>query len=82
MSEIVISFQLFLAVEDGTGRLLCCMWHNQEREIDLVEATFGDLVTVMGRITTFREERQITISSLCILILRKLSSSVIYNANA
>ena len=35
--------------------------------MDLVEANFGDLVTVMGRISTFREERQMTISTLRIL---------------
>ncbi|CAB4026655.1 CST complex subunit STN1 [Paramuricea clavata] len=48
-------------VDDGTGCLSCCMWHNQNN--DLVEATFGDLVTVMGKISVFREERQITASS-------------------
>ena len=36
--------------------------------MDLVEANFGDLVTVMGKITTFREERQITVSRLRILV--------------
>ena len=37
--------------------------------MDLVEASFGDLVTVMGRISTFREERQMTISTLRILVV-------------
>ncbi|XP_028409616.1 CST complex subunit STN1-like [Dendronephthya gigantea] len=48
-------------VDDGTGFLPCCMWHDQSNGI---EADFGDLVTVMGRISTFREERQITLSKL------------------
>mgnify|MGYP002803539409 FL=1 len=50
-------------VDDGTGRISCCVWRDQNRETDLVEATFGDLVTMMGKISTFREERQITVSN-------------------
>ena len=45
------------------------MWHDRDNGMDLVEANFGDLVTVMGRISTFREERQMTISTLRILVV-------------
>jgi hypothetical protein len=68
----LLNFNFFLSVDDGTGCLSCCVWHNQNN--DLVEATFGDLVTVMGKISVFREERQITASSFCILQSKELSS--------
>ena len=73
MSGLVlfIHSRFFLLVDDGTGCVSCCVWRSQNREMDMVEATFGDIVRVVGKITKFREKRQITVSTFRILNLRK-----------
>jgi OB-fold nucleic acid binding domain. len=49
-------------VDDGTGVIGCCVWLNtNEFDERVFEYKHGDLVSVSGKLTIFREEREIVV---------------------
>lgn len=48
-------------VDDGSGTISCCKWHSQDLSTGQESYDLGQLVTVQGKISVFREQRQLTI---------------------
>jgi len=50
-------------VDDGSGTIPCCRWHSSDHSSDSAVGKFslGQLVTVQGKISVFREQRQLTV---------------------
>ncbi|CAH3188410.1 unnamed protein product [Porites evermanni] len=54
-------------VDDGSGTILCCKWHPAASDLKSTCSgnrelyNLGQLVTVQGKISTFREQRQLTV---------------------
>lgn len=59
---------LLLIVDDGSGTIACCRWHQSDRSVDNGKELYnlGQLVTVQGKISVFREQRQLTVDLICI----------------
>ena len=61
------------SVDDGTGAIKCSWWrgqtssHEQDQQQSEAAITLGNLVTVMGRISLFREQREIMVNTISIL---------------
>eukprot|EP00118_Oscarella_pearsei_P005160 m.23406 g.23406 ORF g.23406 m.23406 type:complete len:323 (+) comp28464_c0_seq2:34-1002(+) len=51
-------------LDDGTGICSCCLWLRDEEDFE--DLMLGQLVTVRGKITTYRGVRQLTTSSVYI----------------
>lgn len=51
-------------VDDGSGTISCCKWHSLDRSTSRGQETYelGQLVTVQGKISVFREQRQLIIN--------------------
>ena len=49
-------------VDDSTGVIQCYRWCDEEQQT--VHFSLGQLVMVIGRITVFRDERQIQIDTM------------------
>ena len=60
--DILINFYL---VDDGSGTIACCWWESAEKDRGEL-CNLGQLVTVQGTITVFREQRQLTVDKICI----------------
>jgi len=57
----------FCPVDDGSGTIACCCWHSSDPNEDGRESfDLGQLVTVQGKISVFREQRQLTVDQICI----------------
>lgn len=57
----------FYSVDDGSGTIACCCWHSSDPNEDRRESfNLGQLVTVQGKISVFREQRQLTVDQICI----------------
>ena len=53
---------LCYAVDDGSGVLSCCQWRRSEDADEGIHIpALGDLVSVLGRVEEFREERQLRV---------------------
>lgn len=50
-------------VDDGSGTIPCCRWRQSEESVDngQEQLNLGQLVTVQGKISVFREQRQLTV---------------------
>ena len=54
-------------VDDGSGVIPCCQWRKEEdSEEGLVIPQLGQLVSVYGRVSEYREERQVKVNAICI----------------
>lgn len=52
-------------VDDGSGTIACCCWHSSDPNEDRRESyNLGQLVTVQGKISVFREQRQLTVDQI------------------
>ncbi|KAK3752060.1 hypothetical protein QZH41_009162, partial [Actinostola sp. cb2023] len=49
-------------VDDGTGIIACCCWRNTIKD----SFTLGQSVTVQGKITEYRNQRQLTVNSISV----------------
>ena len=58
----------FITVDDGSGTIPCCRWRQSEESVDngQEQLNLGQLVTVQGKISVFREQRQLTVDLICI----------------
>ena len=57
----------FYPVDDGSGTIGCCCWHSSDPNEERRELyDLGQLVTVQGKISVFREQRQLTVDQICI----------------
>lgn len=57
----------FFLVDDGSATIACCCWHSSDPSEDRRESyDLGQLVTVQGKISVFREQRQLTVDQICI----------------
>ena len=75
-------------MDDGTGICSCCYWlrgDEEEEDNDTVKLKLGQLVTVRGKITVYRGQRQLTAAAVCILtcslylsLLREINCFVPY----
>lgn len=55
-------------VDDGRGVISCVQWRNHEDSDEgLYVPALGELVSVQGRISEYRGQRQIKITHICIL---------------
>ena len=53
-------------VDDGTAVISCVQWRkSDDSDQGIFVPTLGQLVSVFGKISEFREERQLTVSSIC-----------------
>ena len=53
-------------VDDGTAVISCVQWRkSDDSDQGIFIPTLGQLVSVFGKISEFREERQLTVSSIC-----------------
>ncbi|EDO46763.1 predicted protein [Nematostella vectensis] len=50
-----------LPVDDGSGSIDCCQWQKDDPDEDRITLELGELICVQGKITAFREKRQITV---------------------
>lgn len=63
----LIFFSLFFmmncVVDDGSGTISCCKWHSLDLNAGRGQESYdlGQLVTVQGKISVFREQRQLTV---------------------
>lgn len=50
-------------VDDGSGTISCCKWHSLDLNAGRGQESYdlGQLVTVQGKISVFREQRQLTV---------------------
>jgi len=50
-------------VDDGSGMIPCCRWRQSDESVDngQEQLNLGQLVTVQGKISVFREQRQLTV---------------------
>ncbi|XP_032219601.2 CST complex subunit STN1 isoform X2 [Nematostella vectensis] len=48
-------------VDDGSGSIDCCQWQKDDPDEDRITLELGELICVQGKITAFREKRQITV---------------------
>ena len=56
---------VILSVDDGTGVITCCQWRVVEDSgCGLTVPVLGQLVSVFGRVSEFREEKQIKVSAI------------------
>ncbi|XP_065833196.1 CST complex subunit STN1-like isoform X2 [Oscarella lobularis] len=79
---------LVFDLDDGTGICSCCYWlrgDEEEEDNDTVKLKLGQLVTVRGKITVYRGQRQLTAAAVCILtcslylsLLREINCFVPY----
>ena len=54
-------------VDDGSGVIPCCQWRKEaDSEEGLVIPQLGQLVSVYGRVSEYREERQVKVNVICI----------------
>ena len=54
-------------VDDGSGVIPCCQWRKEaDSEEGLVIPQLGQLVSVYGRVSEYREERQVKVNAICI----------------
>lgn len=55
-------------VDDGSGTISCCKWHSLDLNTGRGQESYdlGQLVTVQGKISVFREQRQLTVDLICI----------------
>lgn len=49
-------------MDDSTGVIQCYQWYDEEQQI--LHFNLGQLVMVIGRITVFREEKQIQMDTM------------------
>ena len=62
-----MSVVIFYLVDDGSGTIPCCCWHSSDPNEDRTQSyNLGQLVTVHGKISVFREQRQLTVDQICI----------------
>ena len=60
-------FYYLCLVDDGSGTIACCWWHSEDLSEDRRELyNLGQLVTVKGKISVFREQRQLTVDQIYI----------------
>lgn len=64
-------------VDDGSGTISCCKWHSQDLSTGQEYYDLGQLVTVQGKISVFREQRQLTIDLICIQTFYLLNYTVV-----
>lgn len=64
-------------VDDGSGTISCCKWHSQDLNTGQESYDLGQLVTVQGKISVFREQRQLTIDLICIQTFYLLNYTVV-----
>lgn len=64
-------------VDDGSGTISCCKWHSQDLSTGQESYDLGQLVTVQGKISVFREQRQLTIDLICIQTFYLLNYTVV-----
>lgn len=65
MCKWQISFPF--SVDDGTGVISCIQWRKvDDSDEGLTIPTLGQLVSVFGKVTEFHNERQLTVSSVCL----------------
>ena len=64
-------------VDDGSGTISCCKWHSQDLNTGQESYDLGQLVTVQGKISVFREQRQLTIDLICIQTFYRLNYTVV-----
>lgn len=56
---------MYTLVDDGTGVLPCCQWRkNEDSEEGLFVPRLGQLVSIFGRLSEYRNEKQLTITHL------------------
>ncbi|KAJ7379998.1 CST complex subunit STN1 [Desmophyllum pertusum] len=50
-------------VDDGSGTISCCRWHSSDPSVNRTRELYnlGQLVTVQGKISVFREQRQLAV---------------------
>ena len=70
----------FITVDDGSGTIPCCRWRQSEESVDngQEQLNLGQLVTVQGKISVFREQRQLTVDLICIHFYGCNSTQVIH----
>ena len=70
----------FITVDDGSGTIPCCRWRQSEESVDngQEQLNLGQLVTVQGKISVFREQRQLTVDLICIHFYGCHSTQVIH----
>lgn len=53
-------------VDDGTAVIACCQWRKvDDSDENLFIPKLGQLISVFGKVSEFREEKQLTVSSIC-----------------
>ena len=57
-------FFIFL-VDDGTGTIECVLWLNSMKLDNNRPFELGTTIRIMGKISTVRDEKQITVYDLC-----------------
>ena len=81
MRLLTITFYSFFmtnyVVDDGSGTICCCKWHSQDLSTGQESYDLGQLVTVQGKISVFREQRQLTIDLICIQTFYLLNYTVV-----
>ena len=70
-------FYVLIAVDDGTATISCCQWKSTSIASDKEgeKHELGQLVVVQGKISTFREERELTVDHISIL---KMENIILY----
>eukprot|EP01135_Chromosphaera_perkinsii_P008102 Nk52_evm18s1129 gene=Nk52_evmTU18s1129 len=53
-----------VAVDDGSGVLVCTVWEDSDFKSSVHEDLLGSLVSILGKISTYREEFQLSVSSI------------------
>ena len=57
---------IFSIVDDGTAVIACCQWRKAEdSDENLFIPKLGQLISVFGKVSEFREEKQLTVSTIC-----------------
>ena len=64
-SNTKINYICLTAVDDGTGVLPCCQWRKEpDSDEGLFIPRLGQLVSIFGRLSEFRDEKQLTIMTI------------------
>jgi len=61
-------------VDDGTGTITCIYWSATEK-IDYSPLPLGTSVRITGKISTYRDERQIVIYDICMCSILNVGTS-------
>ena len=62
-------------MDDGTGVIQCYQWSDEEQQV--THFSLGQLVMVTGRITVFRDDRQIQIDTMGRCVCMKYSNRTV-----